>query len=261
MKFAVILLAVVVLCCVGCANPYLSHSSFYGMPRIQGPGAYQQDEASEEQSWEEEAQPAQKKSQMRAIIGGCYGHIYPAANPVEGEHHINIRGSEVKAGHVTILFSDEGRRDDAYLGIDLRFENYSPFISRRTLDYGTLRVESAIVSFKVHGKPKGNSQMGGHFEIGFGTAQTRFDQHPAYDEYLLTINPGLQVSTGDAGIFAIGIGGDFYFEPERSCLSFNIRYEALKIPADWNENSVNLESVRWIDISHWELSLGFNIFF
>lgn len=259
MKHVVMLLLVVGLCCAGCANPYLGRGGYFCLPRAQGAGTAHQDTGAQRQPERRQTFPGQ------VVAGASYGHMYPAANPVEGEKHINLRGSQLTEAHFTYLLPVERQKSAAQpvarTGIELRLEDYDPFLSRRTLDYGRLHIQTTIAAFRAYRMPKKDTFMGVHADVGIGLVQVGFEQSPEYDDYLLTVNPGLKIKPKDTTAFVFGLGADFFFDPERFCISVNIRYEAVKIPVDWDENSPVLSRVNWIDASHYELSVGFNVFF
>lgn len=261
MKYFAAVILLVALCCVGCTNHYFSRGLYCDQPvsgvtslTVAAPPAH------------ESARPGKRAPYGQFVVSASLGHMYPAADPVESEHHINLRGTKLTEVGATYLFPPRAgsQSSKSYLGrtgLELRVEEYHPFLSRRTLDYGTLHVRSAIVAIKAYSLPRKDKPLGFHYEMGVGLGNTRFSHDPDYDQYLTDIGASAIIKTGDAHIVQFGAGLDLFFVPETFCLSLNLRYKIIKVPVDWNENSPNLGTVKWFDISHTDMSVGFNFFF
>lgn len=152
-------------------------------------------------------------------------------------------------------------RTDIREGFGLRMKYYSMDLKRSQFHCGAMELLDVVMEIRGFTKSDKYTAVGGNWSIGLGLAFTDFDNDPEYDLWRSNFGePPYDVRTGAGGVFSVGGGVDFYNTPT-SCISLSVAFEHVRIPVDWNDFYSFSDRINWLNLSHFQFTLGMRFFF
>ncbi len=257
MRYATVAVLILVVWCAGCVQA--------GLQRRAGPMQ------GGERHWEKRLrhQPIERSGPPCFSELICVGLSLGAVYGTNSEAVDNFRNSEFEDG--TIMGAEltyiipTWPQGPAFgfvsrFGVELRVEDYSMLLSENGFKFGTLRITSGVVALKFLEMPVEGSRFGFHFDIGFGWGTTSFSKHRMLETDDLLTGNYTDISAGDAGVFVGGAGLDFYVAPD-TCVSLELRFAGVAVPAEWVENGFVRPDVDIFNASYRHLGLVIRHFF
>jgi len=145
-------------------------------------------------------------------------------------------------------------------GIEFRLQDYALMLNNDGLDIGELNMTSAVFSFNFYQAPEEDNIFGFHVGVGLGWGWTWFSKADMLKQEDIDLGRHTSISVDRPLIYSFGAGIDLTLSPN-ACISLDLRYEDVEVPAKWSENGVYRRDIDRFDASNGQLILSLRWFF
>jgi hypothetical protein len=262
MRHAALIILTGAVLLAGCSHPGIRRNLF----RAQGgQELWRQEEARRGMQPQQQAPPARQEMPGQASLGVTYGRVFDSGgSAIQGFTKTEFDDADMLCVSFAYLSSRYAYPDanmaTQRTGLELRYEDFRSLLHYHSENFGVLRAQSGIVSYKYLMMPPMAGMMGYHVDIGAGFSDTSFNKLTEWRQRQVDAGTYTRIKTGNATIFSGGLGVDFFIE-KNVALSFSYRFEYMFLPVKWETDGVKIGKIDKFDVSNHQFSVGVHFYF